>query len=288
ALAGGVTANSLKATSSAGKISILANKNLNLNSTQTTKAMPSADKDELATDQTVISGLKGVTLGSIGDGTVNLQSVQVNANQGDILVSSNNGINLKANSDVSVKGDTGYTKIVNNVLKGQTVSIENSKSDIKIQNTDLGSTVGKLAINSRAGMSTIIDSVLTSKGNTELFAKDLLTLQGVNATSDQHLAVSSGRTVYSNAEYTPATKWIANKVTNLTSKGVTSVTATGNQVLQNTNLTGGAVLLEAGGFILGQTGLNLNAVGSDLLKNDTKLNSLNGDLTIQTNSNLTI
>ncbi|MEJ3775157.1 DUF637 domain-containing protein [Acinetobacter pittii] len=288
ALAGGVTANSLKATSSAGKISILANKNINLNSTQTTKAMPSADKDELTTDQSVISGLKGVKLGSIGDGTVNLQSVQVNANQGDILVSSNNGINLKANSDVIVTGDTGRFKTVNNVLKGQTVSIENSKSDIKIQNTDLSSTVGKLAINSRAGMSTIIDSVLTSKGNTELYAKDLLTLQGVNATSDQHLAVSSGRTVYSNAEYTPATKWIADKVTNLTSKGVTSVTATGNQVLQNTNLTGGAVLLEAGGFILGQTGLNLNAVGSDLLKNDTKLNSLNGDLTIQTNSNLTI
>ncbi|EEY78259.1 filamentous hemeagglutinin family domain protein [Acinetobacter calcoaceticus RUH2202] len=288
ALAGGVTANSLKATSSAGKISILANKNINLNSTQTSKAMPSADKDELTTDQTVISGLKGVTLGSIGDGTVNLQSVQVNANQGDILVSSNNGINLKANTDVVVTGDTGRFKTVNNILKGQTVSIENSRSDIKIQNTDLGSTVGKLAINSRAGMSTIIDSVLTSKGNTELYAKDLLTLQGVNATSDQHLAVSSGRTVYSNAEYTPATKWIADKVTNLTSKGVTSVTATGNQVLQNTNLTGGAVLLEAGGFILGQTGLNLNAVGSDLLKNDTKLNSLNGDLTIQTNSNLTI
>ncbi|WP_296517797.1 DUF637 domain-containing protein [Acinetobacter oleivorans] len=288
ALAGGVTANSLKATSSAGKISILANKNINLNSTQTSKAMPSADKDELTTDQIVISGLKGVTFGSIGDGTVNLQSVQVNANQGDILVSSNNGINLKANTDVVVTGDTGRFKTVNNVLKGQTVSIENSKSDIKIQNTDLSSTVGKLAINSRAGMSTIIDSVLTSKGNTELYAKDLLTLQGVNATSDQHLAVSSGRTVYSNAEYTPATKWIADKVTNLTSKGVTSVTATGNQVLQNTNLTGGAVLLEAGGFILGQTGLNLNAVGSDLLKNDTKLNSLNGDLTIQTNSNLTI
>ncbi|MFH6912459.1 DUF637 domain-containing protein, partial [Acinetobacter sp. AM3-2] len=288
ALAGGVTANSLKATSSAGKISILANKNINLNSTQTSKAMPSADKDELTTDQTVISGLKGVTLGSIGDGTVNLQSVQVNANQGDILVSSNNGINLKANNDVVVTANKGQVKTVNNVLKGQTVSIENSKSDIKIQNTDLGSTVGKLAVNSRAGMSTIIDSVLTSKGNTELYAKDLLTLQGVNATSDQHLAVSSGRTVYSNAEYTPATKWIADKVTNLTSKGVTSVTATGNQVLQNTNLTGGAVLLEAGGFILGQTGLNLNAVGSDLLKNDTKLNSLNGDLTIQTNSNLTI
>ncbi|HEE6563042.1 TPA: DUF637 domain-containing protein [Acinetobacter baumannii] len=288
ALAGGVTANSLKATSSAGKISILANKNLNLNSTQTTKAMPSADKDELTTDQSVISGFKGVTLGSIGDGTVNLQSVQVNASQGDILVSSNNGINLKANNDVVVTGDTGRFKTVNNVLKGQTVSIENSKSDIKIQNADLSSTVGKLAINSRAGMSMITDSVLTSKGNTELYAKDLLTLQGVNATSDQHLAVSSGLSVYSNRENTPSPLLIADKVTNLTSKGVTSVTATGNQVLKNTNLTSGAVLLEAGGFILGQTGLNLNAVGSDLLKNDTKLNSLNGDLTIQSNSNLTI
>ncbi|MFH3692109.1 DUF637 domain-containing protein, partial [Acinetobacter baumannii] len=288
ALAGGVTANSLKATSSAGKISILANKNLNLNSTQTTKAMPSADKDELTTDQSVISGFKGVTLGSIGDGTVNLQSVQVNASQGDILVSSNNGINLKANNDVVVTGDTGRFKTVNNVLKGQTVSIENSKSDIKIQNADLSSTVGKLAINSRAGMSMITDSVLTSKGNTELYAKDLLTLQGVNATSDQHLAVSSGLSVYSNRENTPSPLLIADKVTNLTSKGVTSVTATGNQVLKNTNLTSGAVLLEAGGFILGQAGLNLNAVGSDLLKNDTKLNSLNGDLTIQSNSNLTI
>ncbi|MDC5576141.1 DUF637 domain-containing protein, partial [Acinetobacter baumannii] len=288
ALAGGVTANSLKATSSAGKISILANKNLNLNSTQTTKAMPSADKDELTTDQSVISGFKGITLGSIGDGTVNLQSVQVNASQGDILVSSNNGINLKANNDVVVTGDTGRFKTVNNVLKGQTVSIENSKSDIKIQNADLSSTVGKLAINSRAGMSMITDSVLTSKGNTELYAKDLLTLQGVNATSDQHLAVSSGLSVYSNRENTPSPLLIADKVTNLTSKGVTSVTATGNQVLKNTNLTSGAVLLEAGGFILGQTGLNLNAVGSDLLKNDTKLNSLNGDLTIQSNSNLTI
>jgi filamentous hemagglutinin len=288
ALAGGVAANSLKATSSAGKISILANKNINLNSTQTSKAVPATDKDELTTDQIVISGLKGVTLGSIGDGTVNLQSVQVNANQGDILVSSNNGINLKANTDVIVTGNNGQFKTVNNVLKGQIVSIENSKSDIKIQNTDLSSTVGKLAINSRAGMSMITDSVLTSKGNTELYAKDLLTLQGVNATSDQHLAVSSGLSVYSNRENTPSPLLIADKVTNLTSKGVTSVTATGNQVLKNTNLTGGAVLLEAGGFITGQTGLNLNAVGSDLLKNDTKLNSLNGDLTIQSNSNLTI
>ncbi len=72
--------------------------------------MPSADKDELTTDQSVISGLKGVTLGSIGDGTVNLQSVQVNASQGDILVSSNNGINLKANNDVVVTGDTADLK----------------------------------------------------------------------------------------------------------------------------------------------------------------------------------
>ncbi len=177
-----------------------------------------------------------------------MQSVQVNANQGDILVSSNNGINLKANTDVIVTGNNGQFKTVNNVLKGQIVSIENSKSDIKIQNTDLSSTVGKLAINSRAGMSMITDSVLTSKGNTELYAKDLLTLQGVNATSDQHLAVSSGLSVYSNRENTPSPLLIADKVTNLTSKGVTSVTATGNQVLKKYKFNGWSCFIRGGRF----------------------------------------
>lgn len=286
AMAGGITSNSLKATS-AGKISILANKNVNVNSIQKT-ATPVAGKNTLTTDKTKISGQKGITIGSIGDGSVKLKATDLTAQQGAIQLIGENGVSLEKNMDVILTGDTLSNGVVTNVLNGQAISIDNNKSNINIENTRLTATTGKLTVSSKVGMTTLKDSVLTSKGNTELHAKDLLTLQGVTATSDQHLAVNSGRTVYINAEYTPATVWIPNKVTNLSSKGVTSVSATGNQVLQNANITGGAVLMEAGGFILGQTGMNYNATGSDLLKNDTKLNSLNGDLSIQTGSDLTI
>ena len=286
ALNGNVTANSLKATTG-GKITILANKNVELNSLQKT-ATPIAGKNTLTTDKTVIGGQKGVTVGSIGEGNVKINATDLTAQQGEIQLTSQNGLTLEKNLDVILKNDTLSNGVITNVLNGQAISIDNNKSNLQIENTRLTATTGKLAVSSKAGMTTIKDSVLTSKGNTELHAKDLLTLQGVTATSDQHLAVNSGRTVYINAEYTPATVWIPNKVTHLSSKGVTSVTATGNQVLQNANITGGAVLMEAGGFILGQTGMSYNAIDSDLLKNDAKLNSLNGDLSIQTGSDLTI
>lgn len=286
ALNGNITANSLKATTG-GKIAILANKNVELNSLQKL-ATSVAGNNTLITDKSVIGGQKGVTIGSIGEGNVKINATNLTAQQGEIQLTSQNGLTLDKNVDVILKNNTLNESNVSSVLNGQAISIDNNKSNIQIADTQLTATTGKLLVNSKAGMTTIKDSVLTSKGNTELHAKDLLTLQGVTATSDQHLAVNSGRTVYINAEYTPATVWIPNKVTNLTSKGVTSVTATGNQVLQNANITGGAVLMEAGGFILGQTGMNYNATGSDLLKNDTKLNSLNGDLSIQAGRDLTI
>jgi len=286
AIGGSITANSLKA-ATGGKVSILASKDVNLNSTQNVRSIYSYETK--TTDKTNINGSKGVIVGTTGDGLINIAATDLSAAQGEISLIGGSGVNLLPNIDVTVHNDDeGRDQVVTNVLNGQSISIENNKSNIQIANTRLTATAGELKINNKTGMTTLKDSVLTSKGNTELHAKDLLTLQGVTATSDQHLALNSGRTVYINAEYTPATKWIPNKTTNLTSKGVTSVTATGNQVLQNATITGGAVLIEAGGFILDNAGMNYRAIGSDLLKNDAKLNSLNGDLSIQTGSNLTI
>ncbi|ENW98230.1 DUF637 domain-containing protein [Acinetobacter sp. NIPH 298] len=287
ALNGSITANSLLVSSS-GKMSLIASKDINLNSIQETIDTPWADKDETKTIQTSLAVSKGITISTVEDGKISLNAGKLTASQGKIEVSSQNGISLEGNTDIYITGDTGRERNINSVLTAQEISLNNNKSDIQIKNTHLSSTLDNLTSSNKVGMTTIKDSVLTSKGNTELHAKDLLTLQGVNVTSDQHLAVSSGRTVYINAEYTPGTKWIPNKITNLTSKGVTSVTATGNQVLQNTNIIGGAVLMEAGGFILDNGGMNYKATGSDLLKNDAKLNLLNGDLSIQTGNNLTI
>ncbi len=286
AIGGSITANSLKA-ATGGKVSILASKDVNLNSTQNVRSIYSYETK--TTDKTNINGSKGVIVGTTGDGLINIAATDLSAAQGEISLIGGSGVNLLPNIDVTVHNDDeGRDQVVTNVLNGQSISIENNKSNIQIANTRLTATAGELKINNKTGMTTLKDSVLTSKGNTELHAKDLLTLQGVTATTDQHLALNSGRTVYINAEYTPATKWIPNKTTNLTSKGVTSVTATGNQVLQNATITGGAVLMEAGGFILDNAGMNYRAIGSDLLKNDAKLNSLNGDLSIQTGSDLTI
>ncbi|MFP0312125.1 filamentous hemagglutinin N-terminal domain-containing protein [Acinetobacter pittii] len=121
ALTGGITANSLKANSNAGKISILATKNLVLNSLQEIESAPWADQDGATTDMTFINGNKGVTLGSIGDGNVQLKSTRITAEQGDIQLIAGNGISLQANTDVTIRGDHGYDDIRKNILQGQSL-----------------------------------------------------------------------------------------------------------------------------------------------------------------------
>ncbi len=136
ALTGGITANSLKANSNAGKISILANKNLVLNSLQEIESAPWADQDGATTDMTFINGNKGVTLGSIGDGNVQLKSTRITAEQGDIQLVAGNGVSLQANTDVTISGDSGYDNVRKNVLQGQSLQIQNKKADIVIDSTN--------------------------------------------------------------------------------------------------------------------------------------------------------
>lgn len=282
-LQGSIQAQSLKVNSTAGHASIIAHENVNLNSVQTTVAAPQADRDEQITDKTVINADQGIVIASAEKGTVSVNSADLTSVKGDLKILGQNGVNLDSNIDVVVGGeDNGYDTTLSNQLKGQSVSIGTKKGNIDIKNTVLTSTVNQLHLNSEAGMLSVADSKLQSKGNTEIYAKDILALKNITANADQHLAVNSKRTLYLNADYTPtATVWHPSAKTNLTAKGVLSLTATGNQVMQNAQLTGGAILLETTNLFM-RPGLVFNATGSDLLKNDTKLNSLNGDLSIQT------
>ena len=213
--AGKLSSTSLKATSTQGKIALLANKDLTLVGT--------------TVNQTVIIGNKGVTLGSIGTGNVTIQNASLNSAQGGIVVSS---------------------EVKNNLT----------------------------------------DSTLTSKGNIELFAKDNLTLDGIKANSQQHTALNSKKNIYINnqAGTNDVPMFSSIKTSELSTAGILSLTSDKNQNIQNTKLTGGAVLLEAGGGINTPKALELNATGNALLKNDSKLNSINGDLVIQSNDALTL
>lgn len=281
-LQGNIQAQSLKVNSSQGRASIIANENINLNSVQATVAAPHADRDEEITDKTVIHADQGIVIASSEKGSVTVNSADLSSAKGDLQILGQNGVTLNSNTDAVVSGDNASDTLLTNQLKAKSVSIGTKKGNIDIQNTAMESTVDQLHLNSEAGMLTVNNSTLRSKGNTEIYAKDILTLKNVTANSDQHLALNTQQSLYLITDYTPtATVWSPTGKTALTAKGVLSLTTAGNQLMQNTTLTGGAVLVEANHLDI-KSGVILNATGSDLLKNDAKLNSLNGDLSVQT------
>lgn len=287
ALAGSITTNSLKAKSMAGKISILANKDLTINSLQDING--AYIYDQKTTIKTSISGNQGVNIGSIGEGKISVYAADLKSDQGDIQLIGRNGVNLLGNTDVSVRNDDSGTEyIVQNTLDAKNILIKNSKNNLNLEDTNL-KVKEKIEISSD-GVSNIKSSTLMANGNIELFAKDNLTLDGVKSTSQQHTALNSKKNIFINsqAETGDTVNFISTKTTELNSTGTLSLISEGNQNLQNTKLTGGAILLEAGGALNTPKTIEFNATGSDLLKNDSKLDSLNGDLSIQTKESLTI
>ncbi|WP_087548267.1 DUF637 domain-containing protein [Acinetobacter sp. WCHA39] len=289
ALAGNINANSLNAVSSQGKLSVLAQKDINLISLQETTPTPSADKDKVTTKQAILKAEKGITIGSLGEGKLALKAVELTANQGTIQLLGKNGVNLEGNEDIYITGDKGQSRIINTKLTAQDILIENKKADVNLKQTDLLATTGNIAVSSE-GETKLVGTNLKASGNIELSAKKNLTIQSTDAVADKHMALNAKNLMYISSELgSPYTNYIANSQTNLTAKGILSMISGSSHVTHNANYTGGAILLEAGSFLMGLSNVQFNATGSDLLKNDAKLNSLNGDLSIlQTTNDLVI
>lgn len=285
ALAGNINANSLNVVSNQGKLSILAQKDITLTSLQETTPTPSADKDQVTTKQAILKAEKGITIGSLGEGKLALKAVELTANQGTIQLLGKNGVNLEGNEDIYITGDTGRSRIVNTKLTAQEILLENKKSDVNLKQTNLLATTGNIAVSSE-GETKLVGTNLKASGNIELSAKKNLTIQSTNAVADKHMALNAKNLIYISSELdSPYTNYIANSQTNLTAQGVLSMISGSSHVTHNANYTGGAILLEAGSFLMGLSNVQFNATGSDLLRNDTKLNSLNGDLSILQTTN---
>jgi len=288
ALAGNLKTFSLKANSIAGKISLLANKDVNLSSMQNVDSM--ASYDVITTDKTNINGAKGIVVGSTGEGAVSISATDIMANQGDVQLISNNGLKILANNDVSMyNDDNGRSVLSPTTITAQNININNKKNDLLVDNGTSFIAANELKINSE-GKLNFKNSILNSKGNTEISSKDHLTLLGVTANSDKHLALSSKKNIYINGEYGTTTVWTPYIESNLTAKGILSMTSGGSHAAQNTTYTGGAISLEAGNVLTTPSNatLTFNAVDSAFLRSDPALKDLNGDLTIQTNAALTI
>lgn len=219
-------------------------------------------------------------------------NIDVTSLDGKITATGLNATSAQGKLSILGAKDTLFTNAgtTNTVLKGsQGVTIGTSGiGNLTVQNAILESQSGNIVATSGA-KNTLTDSTLTAKNNIEIFATDDLTLDGIKSTSQQHTALNSKKNTYINSHVNAygVAEFGSTKSSELNSTGVLSLVGGGVLNVQNTKLTGGAVLIE-GEFLNTAKSVDLNATGSDLLKNDAKLNNLNGDLSIQTNSSLFI
>ncbi len=219
-------------------------------------------------------------------------NIDVTSLEGKITATGLNATSLQGKLSILGAKDTLFTNAgtTNTVLKGSKgVTIGTTGiGDLTVQNAILESQSGNIVATSGA-KNTLTDSTLNAKNNIEIFATDDLTLDGVKSTSQQHTALNSKKNIFINSHVNAygVADFSSTKSSELNSTGVLSLVGGGSLNVQNTKLTGGAVLIEGDALNTAKS-VDLNATGSDLLKNDTKLNNINGNLSTQTNSNLTI
>lgn len=219
-------------------------------------------------------------------------NIDVTSLDGKITATGLNATSSQGKLSILGAKDTLFTNAgtTNTVLKGgQGVTVGTTGiSNLTVQNAILESQSGNIVATSGA-KNTLTDSTLTAKNNIEIFATDNLTIDGIKSTSQQHTALNSKKNIYINsqANIDDSANFSSTKNSELNSTGVLSLVSDKSLNLQNSKLTGGAILIE-GDVLNTAKSVDLNATGGDLLKNDAKLNNLNGDLSIQTNSNLTI
>lgn len=260
----------------------------------------------------------GTNLFSVGDinisalkGEVNSYDLKATSENGRFLLSSFGNTNLlKNNPFVGYPAD--FIPVILNAVK-----IE-AKNDIvigtigsgntKIESANISSADAGIKIQSEGNLQ-IDDSKFDVKGNVEFFSKEDLILKGISSNSKSHTAIKSNKNILVDTSsnknwitkdltYVPTTAFdnTGTKYSQINSAGVLSLISNFNQNLNNSNFVGGAILIESGGKINSfqsgdlkpvQTFL-FNSSGSDFLKNNLNLKSINGKLSLNTTSDLTI
>lgn len=218
----------------------------------------SAKKDMMISDQSILQGAQGVTLATFGTGNLTVQDTTLQA--------------LKKETLQALQTDELQRETLDILQK---LALEGKNSGIII------------ASNAK---NTLDNSSLLATGNIEIFAKDNLTLNGVQSEAYQHTALNSKKNIFINSQANTddSANFNSNQSSAFDSVGILSLVSQNNQNLQNTKLIGGAVLIESGGELNTPKGIEINTIESDVLKVDAQLNVLNGNVSIQTQSSLTI
>ena len=284
---GAIDALSLNAESVNGEISILASKDVKLASEQL--ITPYGSNENKITTKTNITANRTITIGSQNDGLLTIGAADIKSTLGGINLVAGNGVSISGHLDQRAHADEVSEINIPTSLEAQSIVINNQKNNISLENLGLKTTLGGIHLQSEGGIDTTSTS-LNTLGNIELFTKENLVLNKTNLTSTQHTALNSKKNIIFNGQASDNDSAIfdASNTSQMDSNGILSVKADKNIHAQNLKLKGGAVLIEAGESFNAPQSIELNATGNDLLRNDPKLNSTDGDLTIQTKNTLTL
>lgn len=234
---------------------------------------------------------------NIDTGLTSEKDVNLTALEGDIK-SKNLNINSKAGKvSVLAQGhvDLQDPNFSNPHIKPiqinaqKDIIIGSTSSAVDLRSAELSSNEGGIKVQSN-DVANLSETSLKAKGNIELFSQGNLGLQATIADSQQHIAINSKNNITFNSPPVfddPADQG-SSLNTQLTAPGIISIISGKTVNVLDLTATGGAVLVEAGESFNVPYKAMLNATGSNLLKNDAKLSTTDGDLTIQTNHALTL
>ena len=218
ALQGNIISDGLTAVAEVGRVSLLANGNVDFNGRNTLTA-------------------KGdINAGSVGKGRLKMDNTNINASAGDVKLVAGGQLDLGNGNQ-------------RNTVNGGHISLDSSKGSMVVQNVHLNARAS-LKVDADQTL-TINNSKLNSGHNTQINADHgHMTLNQLDAHSRRHMSISaqgegkgkgSGQILQNDQQNSKST---------LVADGVLSLNSSALQVLDNTTLRGGAINIKAGGGII--------------------------------------
>lgn len=240
----------------------------------------------------------------VNKGSIALNQKHTVSAKNDLIIQADKGIKISNMPKIEAQSIALKTTVANTVKNDKGIDNTYGDGDISITNTELsaiGSTGNGLVIDA-ANHLNVINSKTQSTGSTLLKSGNLMLLNNSGINSGQHLTIDSNNQLIANGERyaknsgtEEAPNWSnswrhTEGDTTLHADEIISMDSRWAQAYQNTNINGGAVVINSGSGLGLNNNTDIKATGSaKLAKNTTKLsdgnvtNTLNGDLIISNN-----
>ena len=248
ALQGNIISDGLTAVAEVGRVSLLANGNVDFNGLNTLIA----EGD--------------INAGSVGKGRLKMDNTDIYASAGDVKLVAGGQLDLGNGNQI-------------NTVNGGHISLDSNKGSMVVQNVHL---------NARASLKmdadqtlTINNSKLNSGHNTQINTNHgHMTLNQLDAHSRRHMSISaqgegkgkdSGQILQNDQQNSKST---------LAADGVLSLNSSALQVLDNTTLRGGAINIKAGGGIIKRGHIDWETQDTATMRSE-ELKPLSGMMSIE-------